>query len=372
MLRRLWLLFAQCVTIAVILLALVLNLPVTERYFGINQSYDQEIIHAVEKATPAVVTILTHQDTVDEHAVQMGVNWNAHPEHSEVAIGSGVLIRSDGFVLTNYHVIVGMSPIIVGLSTGQRLNAEVVGYDPETDLALLKIQAENLPFMQLDQHSTLRVGQTVLAIGNPFDVGQSVTSGIISALGRHGLGLNMYEDYIQTDAAINQGNSGGALINIKGELIGINSAMFVPEQSESFVGIGFAIPVSLIKNVLPDLMAGGQVERGFLGIVPRQLSSSFAKDLSLAVDHGVMIKRILPNSPAAKVGLKNFDVIESIDGTSIKTVNQLVHLIASLKPGQQVRLRILRENYVRFFELTVEKRPLLSPKVEAEMINELD
>ena len=217
--------------------------------------------------------------------------------------GSGFVISSDGYILTNYHVVASIQGLYVGLPDSGQAEAVLVGSDPETDLALIKISGESgLPFIGLGDTSKLKVGQSVLAIGNPFDVGQTVTSGIISALGRHGLGLNSYEDFIQTDAAINQGNSGGALVNTEGELIGINTAIFSPEQSDGFIGIGFAIPSSIISRVLPSLMEGKTVERGYLGFVPRQLSREFAMDLGLTVTRGVMVSHVLGKSPAGRAG----------------------------------------------------------------------
>lgn len=308
MIRKLWLIFAQAVTVSA----------------GIAVGLDwrpfapaQEAVHipdfssAVERAAPAVVTIFARHATPGKRAEQIGTNWNSLPEEDFNTLGSGVLVSSDGFVLTNYHVVASIQGLYVGLPDSGQAEAVLVGSDPETDLALIKISGESgLPFIGLGDTSKLKVGQSVLAIGNPFDVGQTVTSGIISALGRHGLGLNSYEDFIQTDAAINQGNSGGALVNTEGELIGINTAIFSPEQSDGFIGIGFAIPSSIISRVLPSLMEGKTVERGYLGFVPRQLSREFAMDLGLTVTRGVMVSHVLGKSPAGRAGLRAFDIVK--------------------------------------------------------------
>lgn len=228
MIRKLWLIFAQAVTVSAgIAVGLI---TVTDwRPFAPAQEavHIPDFSSAVERAAPAVVTIFARHATPGKRAEQIGTNWNSLPEEDFNTLGSGVLVSSDGFVLTNYHVVASIQGLYVGLPDSGQAEAVLVGSDPETDLALIKISGESdLPFIGLGDTSKLKVGQSVLAIGNPFDVGQTVTSGIISALGRHGLGLNSYEDFIQTDAAINQGNSGGALVNTEGELIGINTAIF--------------------------------------------------------------------------------------------------------------------------------------------------
>ena len=291
---------------------------------------------AVERAAPSVVNIFTRKSAAAHSSDALGVNWDGDPETHMKALGSGVIVSEHGDILTNYHVVDGISNLSVALADGRTFEAKLRGKDVETDLALLQVKAEGLTAAVLGDASKLKVGQTVLAIGNPFDVGQTVTAGIISALGRHGFGLNSYEDFIQTDAAINQGNSGGALINLQGELIGINSAIFSPDRTEAFVGIGFAIPSSIINNVLPALLAGRNIERGYLGLVPRQLSQELAQDLSLGVSSGVLIKRVLPNSPAAHADLRSFDVILEVSGTPVRRANQLLQIIARLKPGTPV------------------------------------
>lgn len=344
MIRKLWLIFAQAVTVTA---GVALGLSVVTDWRP--SSPVQEAMHipdfsnAVERAAPAVVTIFARHATPGTRAEQIGTNWNSLPEEDFNTLGSGVLVSADGFVLTNYHVVASIPELYVGLPDGGQSEAVMIGNDPETDLALIKISGEtDLPFISIGDASKLKVGQSVLAIGNPFDVGQTVTSGIISALGRHGLGLNSYEDFIQTDAAINQGNSGGALLNTEGELIGINTAIFSPEQSDGFIGIGFAIPSSIISRVLPSLMAGKTVERGYLGFVPRQLSREFAQDLGLSVAKGVMVSHVLVKSPAGKAGLHAFDIVKSLNGEEILNVNRLQQLIARLKPGEPVEMTILR------------------------------
>lgn len=359
MIRKLWLIFAQAVTVSAgIAVGLI---TVTDwRPFAPAQEavHIPDFSSAVERAAPAVVTIFARHATPGKRAEQIGTNWNSLPEEDFNTLGSGVLVSSDGFVLTNYHVVASIQGLYVGLPDSGQAEAVLVGSDPETDLALIKISGESgLPFIGLGDTSKLKVGQSVLAIGNPFDVGQTVTSGIILALGRHGLGLNSYEDFIQTDAAINQGNSGGALVNTEGELIGINTAIFSPEQSDGFIGIGFAIPSSIISRVLPSLMEGKTVERGYLGFVPRQLSREFAMDLGLTVTRGVMVSHVLGKSPAGRAGLRAFDIVKSLNGEEILGVNRLQQLIARLKPGEPAELTVVRGAQTLTLTVTPTARP---------------
>lgn len=311
---------------------------------------------AVERAAPAVVNIFTRNPVPGEGVAETGSEWNSHPEQHMHALGSGVLVSAEGHVLTNYHVVENVSSLHVALADGRTFEASLVGDDAETDLALLRIRATDLPSIELGDSTNLRIGQVVLAIGNPFDVGQTVTAGIISALGRHGLGLNSYEDFIQTDAAINQGNSGGALVDLKGRLVGINTAIFSPEQNDGFVGIGFAIPASLIQQVLPSLRAGVEVRRGYLGFIPRQLSEELARDLGLGVDRGVMVHRVLPKTPAERAGLRHFDVILEMNGVKCTQVNRLLQQIAATPPGSAVNLKVLRDHQVRELRMHTQQR----------------
>ena len=374
-LRRLWLLFAQTATV---IMGVALGLkaagilpddasqkvdPLFLELSAISRQSD--FSGAVERAAPSVVNIFTRKSAAAHSSDAIGVNWDGDPETHMKALGSGVIVSEHGDILTNYHVVDGISNLSVALADGRTFEAKLRGKDVETDLALLQVKAEGLTAAVLGDASKLKVGQTVLAIGNPFDVGQTVTAGIISALGRHGVGLNSYEDFIQTDAAINQGNSGGALINLQGELIGINSAIFSPDRTEAFVGIGFAIPSSIINNVLPALLAGRNIERGYLGLVPRQLSQELAQDLSLGVSSGVLIKRVLPNSPAAHADLRSFDVILEVSGTPVRRANQLLQIIARLKPGTPVEVKILRSGRVLTKRILPTKRPRGSLEKEA-------
>lgn len=379
-LKQLWLLFAQAVTVGYAA-ALVWKtfFPAPEPSPAPNPAKAEDPLekdlallamsgdysNAVSIAAPSVVNIFTRKTVRMSRADELGVDWNQDPELHLKALGSGVIVSSSGGILTNYHVVDGIRSIFVALSDGRTYEATLRGNDVETDLALLQVKAKDLPAIRIGDSSELRVGQTVLAIGNPFDVGQTVTSGIISALGRHGFGLNNYEDFIQTDAAINQGNSGGALVNLRGELIGINSAIFSPDHVEGFVGIGFAIPSSIVSTVLPAMMAGQTVERGYIGLVPRQLSQELAQDLSLRVRSGVMVKQVIPNSPAAKADIRSFDVILEVNGQPIARANRLLQIIARLKPGTDVEVKILRGNRTLSKHVVASQRPHGSLEKEA-------
>lgn len=358
MIRRLWLLFAQTVTVGLALFLVFQGLPSNPPEPAATATSDLTV--AVRRASPAVVTVLARCTLRPESGVEIGSDWHDAPELNVQPLGSGVVLDEEGFVLTNHHVVEGIKDLLVTTSgTERHWEARLVGTDPETDLALLRVTAPKgaLTPIRLAQDAKLEVGQAVLAIGNPFGVGQTVTSGIISALGRHGLGLNIYEDFIQTDAAINLGNSGGALVNTEGELIGINSAIFAPDFSEGFVGIGFAIPISLIQNVLPSLKAGSEVVRGYFGFIPRQLTPELAQDLGLARQDGVMVKRVLADSPAERAGLRPFDIVLAIDGEAVLTAHRLLQRIARMRPGDTVTLSVLRGRQTIDLPLVVSRRP---------------
>lgn len=366
-LKALWLLFSQACTVSLgVLLALgAIRGEAPFERLRPEMSAANDFSPAVRRAAPAVVTVFARKVVPGQYADELGSDWNSYPELHMTPLGSGVIVNADGGVLTSYHVVADVSSLYVGLTDGRQFEARLTGRDPETDLAYLRVDAKDLPSMEIASSDSLAVGQTVLAIGNPFGVGQTVTSGIISALGRHGLGLNSYEDFIQTDAAINQGNSGGALVDLSGRLIGINSAIFVPEMSEGFVGIGFAIPSRIIEAVLPELEAGRTIVRGYLGFIPRQLSAELAQDLGLAVRDGVMVKQVIEGSPAFEAGLRSFDVILSLNGERVERVNRLLQRIARLKPGEEVTLRVARGAREVDLQLTTAERPIGALEKEA-------
>jgi serine protease Do len=267
---------------------------------------------------------------------------NQNP-HIEKGLGSGVIVSSEGYILTNNHVVEGATKIEVRLLDDRLVEAEIVGLDKESDLAVIKIKKKlkNLPVAKLGDSENLDVGEWVVAIGNPFGLNHTVTSGIVSAKGIHGRGLSQYENYIQTDAAINPGNSGGALLNLEGELIGINSAIL--SKSGGFNGIGFAIPVNMAKRIMNELIENGSVTRGWLGIGIQDLSVELAENLGLANHKGVMITEIMEDSPASKSKLKVGDVLLSVNGKTMKNSNQLRNSIALVKPGAKVKFKISRD-----------------------------
>jgi serine protease DegQ len=279
-------------------------------------------------------------------------NEQGQPESS---LGSGVIVSPDGLILTNNHVITTADEIEVALADGRKLSAKIVGTDPETDLAVLKVDAENLPAITFANNEDLKVGDVVLAIGNPFGVGQTVTQGIVSALGRSHLGINTFENFIQTDASINPGNSGGALIDIEGNLIGINSAIY--SRSGGSMGIGFAIPVSLAKQVMEQITLTGSVTRGWIGIEAQDMTPELAESFKLETTEGSLIAGVLRDSPAQAAGLKAGDILVSINGMPVTDSASMLNLIAVLKPTEKASLGIVRNGQTMQVDLIVGKRP---------------
>jgi serine protease Do len=262
--------------------------------------------------------------------------------HKAQSLGSGVIVSSDGYVLTANHVVEGADEVKVALATGgKEFTAKVVGTDPPTDVAILKISANDLPAITIADSDKLEVGDVVLAIGNPFNVGQTVTMGIVSALGRSSLEINQYENFIQTDAAINPGNSGGALVDAEGRLVGINTAIF--SRSGGYQGVGFAVPINLARSVMEGLIKFGKVTRGYMGIsLQREITPDLMQEFNLPDQAGAMVGGVAPNTPAAKAGMENGDVIREVDGKKIDDSRQLRLLISQTAPGTKVSLAILR------------------------------
>jgi serine protease DegQ len=317
---------------------------------------------AAKKASAAVVSISTSQ------AAKKNPNasdpWfrffnGDQSEGPREGLGSGVIVSQSGYILTNNHVVEGADEIEVILDDGRHTRGTVIGTDPDSDLAVLKISLDKLPTIVLGNSDTLQVGDQVLAIGNPFGVGQTVTSGIVSAVGRNQLGINTFENFIQTDAAINPGNSGGALVDTNGNLLGINTAIY--SRSGGSLGIGFAIPVSTAKLVLEGLVKDGQVTRGWIGVEPNDLSPELAETFGVKAQEGVIITGVLQNGPAAKAGVKPGDVIERVGDRNIKDVTQLLAVVASLKPGVAARFTIDRKGQKTELDVT----PGLRPKPKA-------
>jgi len=254
--------------------------------------------------------------------------------------GSGFVINREGYIVTNSHVVENANTIVVKLSDGRELPATIVGRDPKTDIALLKVDAKDLPVIGLGDSSALQVGEPVMAIGNPFGLEQTVTTGIVSATGR-GLGAGPYDDFVQTDASVNPGNSGGPLINARGQVVGINSIIF--SRTGGSVGIGFAIPVNLAKSVFTQLAEKGHVERGWLGVTIQELTPALVKSLNLSDAHGALVAEVAPDSPAAKAGIKQGDVIVGVAGHPVTRSSDLPAVIANIEPGHPVALSVLRD-----------------------------
>ncbi|NPA88338.1 MAG: DegQ family serine endoprotease [Epsilonproteobacteria bacterium] len=274
---------------------------------------------------------------------------NQPQKRKEFALGSGVIISKNGYIVTNYHVISGATKIIVKTHDGKKYKAKLIGSDPKTDLAVIKIDAKNLHPITFADSSKVKVGDMVLAIGNPFGLSESVTHGIVSALNRNSIGLNAYENYIQTDAAINPGNSGGALVDLKGRLIGINSAII--SRSGGNNGIGFAIPSNMVKFVAVSLITKGKVVRGYLGVLISNIDSSKAK--LYGIGYGVLVNKVEPNSAAAKAGLKPGDIIVAVDGEKVTNAGELRNKIAFKGAGAKVKLRVYRNGKFITIEATL-------------------
>jgi serine protease DegS len=287
-----------------------------------------------------------------------GNQYGPPRERTETSLGSGVIVSDEGYILTNYHVISGADAIQVGISDGRSAAARVVGVDPDTDLALLKTSLSHLRSIDLGRSDNLRVGDVVLAIGDPYGVGQTVTRGIVSALGRSRLGLSTFENFIQTDAAINPGNSGGALVNTRGQLVGINTALFSPSGGSN--GIGFAIPVNLARGVMQQLIEYGQVRRGYLGVEPQDITPQLAQAFQLKSTDGFIITSVAKNGPGAKAGLVPGDVIETIDGAIVRNSSDALNRIAGKPPGSLLTLGCVRQGKSFRVRVRVAERPVQS------------
>ncbi len=318
---------------------------------------------AVDRAAPAVVNIYTRtlvrqpaNPLLNDPFFRKFFNSEQLPqrERIESSLGSGVILNEQGYVVTNNHVISGADSIVVALRDGREAVAEVVGLDPETDLAVLRVELDDLPSITLSSEES-RIGDVALAIGNPFGVGQTVTMGIISATGRNRLGLSTYEDFIQTDAAINPGNSGGALIDAYGNLIGINTAIF--SKSGGSQGIGFAIPSTLTRQVMQDLISHGRVIRGWLGIEIQELTPRLAESFEVGDRTGLIIAGIFRNGPAHQAGLQPGDVLLQLAGEPVTGSRKAMNRIARFKPGDKVELGILRNGHEMSLSATISERP---------------
>lgn len=386
MFNRLWLLFAQTVTIllaAIFIVAtlkpswisgegissIVENVTLKEGVYDGSSTSPGSYHDAVKKSMPAVVNIFTSKNSAKPKTRKGSKQNPADPlfkfffgdqppdDEPISSLGSGVLVSPEGIILTNHHVISNADEIDVALADGRKVKAKIIGSDPETDIAVLKIEPKQLPIpIALGKIESVHVGDVVLAIGNPFGVGQTVTSGIVSAMGRDHVGINTFENFIQTDAAINPGNSGGALVDTRGNLIGINTAIY--SNNGGSMGIGFAIPINLAKQVMESILKNGGVTRGWIGVEPQNLSKELSESLGLpSATVGVLISGVLEGGPAARGGVKPGDVLVSVNGNSTKDVRQLLNQIAQIGPGNEAALNILRKDKVLELKVQTGKRP---------------
>ncbi|MBC3885594.1 Do family serine endopeptidase [Undibacterium griseum] len=376
--RRLWLLFAQTVTVGLAIWFIVTTLkPDWVNKNATGSAALQSIREApassappansyrgaARKAMASVVNIYTSKEIQRQRNPLLndpflrrffGDQQNQRTERQS-SLGSGVIVSAEGYILTNNHVVESASEIDIALADGRTAAARVVGTDPETDLAVIKINLPNLPAITLGRSEDAQVGDVVLAIGNPFGVGQTVTMGIISALGRNNLTDNAFQNFIQTDAAINPGNSGGALVDVNGNLLGINTAIY--SQSGGSVGIGFATPISTVKMVMDAIITQGQVVRGWMGVEPQDITPELAESFGLKQKSGTIIAGVIRGGPADKAGMKPGDILISIDGKPVSGTTEMLNLVAQLKPGNTARIRVLRNNQEPMLDVLIGKRP---------------
>ena len=375
--KRIWLLFSQAVTVFVAAYFVVATLQpswlgrgaTTRSGAGIAlleappapanaQPAAGSFSAAARQAAPAVVSINTSKAVRHPRSNDPWFQFffGDQGSQAQAGLGSGVIVSPDGYILTNNHVVEGADEIEVTLTDSRRARARVIGTDPDTDLAILKIELDKLPVIVLGNSDVLAVGDQVLAIGNPFGVGQTVTSGIVSALGRTQLGINTFENFIQTDAAINPGNSGGALVDVNGNLMGINTAIY--SRSGGSMGIGFAIPVSTARMVLDGIVQDGQVTRGWIGVEPNELSPELAETFGVKATEGVIITGVLQDGPAAQAGMRPGDVIVRVEGRKVSNVSELLTAVAGLKPGTAAPFNVQRGD--KMVELSI--NPGVRPK----------
>lgn len=375
MLKKLWLTFSQALAV---LLALYFITEVLRPEWvpdwlqkPAHQTAQPEGVagyrHAVDKAMPAVVNIFTSKRTPElpkhpffedpEIRKFFGDELEEQFEQEEQAssLGSGVIVNSEGLIVTNQHVVEAADEIEVSLNDGRTASAQLVGMDPETDLAVLRINLDKLPSLKFAAEGTVRVGDVVLAMGNPFGVGQTVTMGIVSALGRNHVGINTFENFIQTDAAINPGNSGGALVDTAGNLLGINTAIY--SRSGGSLGIGFAIPAKTVQSVLNQIVRTGTVTRGYIGVEQQNITEELATAFDLPQRDGVIIAGIVKDGPADKAGLKVGDILLKLDNEKIRDTTQMLNQIAAYAPGEKKSVELLREGKNQTISIEIGVRP---------------
>jgi serine protease DegQ len=382
--RKFWLLFAQATTVGLAVLFVVHTLrpsllPNAARS-GVVTLYESAMnggdlpsvgfSKAAQRVMPAVVNIFTSSEVKTPAAPFMddprfrfffGDQFDNNVPQQSSSLGSGVIVSHDGYILTNHHVVEAADEIEVALADGRTARGHIIGSDPDTDLAVIKVDlGNNLPAITFGQSDQAHVGDIVLAVGNPFGVGQTVTMGIVSALKRSHLGLSTFENFIQTDAAINPGNSGGALVDVEGNLLGINSAIYSPNGGS--LGIGFAIPTSTAKKVMEQIIQNGSVTRGWVGIAVQELTPELAESFKLKDTQGVLIAEVVRGSPADKSGIKAGDILVSIDGKPLADSTAMLETISALQPGKIAALMLLRSQSEITIQVKVGKRP--KPKAQ--------
>jgi len=381
--RKLWLIFAQSVTVSLAALLVVQTLypdllRKREKTLVVKEvrnaappaSAPASYSAAAKKAMPSVVNIFTSkqseaaphpfmEDPLFRHF--FGDQLESQPQR-ENSLGSGVIVSPQGLILTNHHVIEAADEIEVALADGRTAPARVVGSDPETDLAVVKIELDNLPAITFSATDKLSVGDVVLAIGNPFGVGQTVTQGIVSALGRSHLGINTFENFIQTDAPINPGNSGGALIDTEGHLVGVNSAIY--SRSGGSMGIGFAIPVSLAKQIMEQIIRQGSVTRGWIGVEAQDITPELAESFKLQEVRGALIAGVMRGGPADRAGIRPGDILLAINGQPVLDSSSMLNLIAALKPNQNATLTVTRNQAQLDLKVVIGTRPRMQARQE--------
>lgn len=374
---RLWLIFAQTAAVLLAIFFVISTLrpellpwkprgeivTIREAAPAVEADRPDSYSRAAEVAMPSVVNIFTSKETkepshplLDDPAFRrfFGEQFESRPKRTS-SLGSGVIVSANGYILTNHHVVEAADEVEIALLDGRKAKAKLIGSDPETDLAVLKTDLQDLPVITFGQSQQVKIGDVVLAVGNPFGVGQSVTMGIVSALSRSRVGINTFEDFIQTDAAINPGNSGGALTDTSGNLIGINTAIY--SRSGGSLGIGFAIPVHIAKQIMEQIVQTGGVIRGWLGVSMQDMTQELAESFGLEQPNGALIASVLKDGPADKAGIKAGDILIAISGKPLKNSSEMLNVVAALSPGEAVTVTVIRNKQEKSIPIKVGVRP---------------
>ena len=374
---RLWLIFAQTAAVLLAIFFVISTLrpellplkprgeivTIREAAPAVEADRPDSYSRAAEVAMPSVVNIFTSKETkepshplLDDPALRrfFGEQFESRPKRTS-SLGSGVIVSANGYILTNHHVVEAADEVEIALLDGRKAKAKLIGSDPETDLAVLKTDLKDLPVITFGQSQQVKIGDVVLAVGNPFGVGQSVTMGIVSALSRSRVGINTFEDFIQTDAAINPGNSGGALTDTSGNLIGINTAIY--SRSGGSLGIGFAIPVHIAKQIMEQIVQTGGVTRGWLGVSMQDMTQELAESFGLEEPSGALIASVLKDGPADKAGIRAGDILVAIAGKALKNSSEMLNVVAALAPSETVTVTVIRNKQEKSIPIKVGVRP---------------